>query len=160
MEQTSEDTKEKNEQHHNQRRLFANQKMYDRNFKGQDLTHADFRGCTLVGCNFDNADLSYATLEGANCYKSTFRQTRLYHANLKDAVLAETIMDPRDLFGVSVSITCDTFDRMQLGERWIAAWLYMLTLCQMVDGFRQKIVELIGPKRVEALDRAFKERQL
>src|SRR5690348_11235185 len=78
------------------RKAYTNQKFYDENFFGKDLSHADFRGCTLFNCNFDNSDLGYANFEGANCYKSTFVGSRLYHTNFRNAVLAGTVLKPRD----------------------------------------------------------------
>jgi hypothetical protein len=147
-----------------QEKVFINRKFYDKDFSGQDLTHADFRGCTLVGCNFDNADLSYASFEGANCYRSTFRQSRLYHTNFKDAVLAETQMDPRDMFGMTISVSCDTFDKIKLGKIWLAAWLYLPMLADLPEGTKEKIEnvlnDLIGPERVKSLERHFSQRQI
>src|SRR5262245_25026878 len=109
-------------------KVFVNGKFYDHDFSSMDLTHADFRGCTLVNCKFDSSDLSYATFEGANCYRSSFLQARLYHVNFKDAVLAETKISPRDMFAATVSLTCDTFDKAELGPVWSAAWIYLVTL--------------------------------
>ncbi len=145
-------------------KVFLNRKYYDQDFSGRDLTHADFRGCTLVSCNFDNSDLSYATFEGANCYRSTFRQTRLYHTSFKDATTAETKMDPRDMFGLTMSVSCDTFDKMQLGTMWLAAWLFLPTLAEIPDKTRKYLLDtlndLIGEERVKGLERHFANRQL
>lgn len=145
-------------------KVFVNGKFYDYDFSSRDLTHADFRGCTLVNCNFNSADLSYATFEGANCYRSSFQQTKLYHTNFKDAVLAETKLDPRDFFAASVSLTCDTFDRTELGPIYIAAWLYLLTLANIPEKTRAGIdgvlVDMIGEERLKGLKRHFMERQL
>lgn len=147
-----------------QEKIFQNRKFYDRDFSNQDLTHADFRGSTLAGCNFDSSDLSYATFEGANCYRSTFRQSKLYHCNFKDTVLAETNMDPRDMFGMTLSVSCDTFDRIKLGKVWLAAWLYLPMLADLPDGVKEKIQgvleDLIGAERVKSLERLFSQRQI
>ena len=155
---------EKNGTMTKQEKVFINRKFYDRDFSNQDLTHADFRGCTLVGCNFDSSDLSYATFEGANCYRSTFRQSRLYHANFKDAVLAETNLDPRDMFGMTISVSCDTFDKIKLGKVWLAAWLYLPMLADLPPGMKERIEgilnDLIGPERVKSLERHFSQRQI
>lgn len=145
-------------------KVFINRKFYDKDFSSQDLTHADFRGCTLVSCNFNHSDLSYATFEGANCYRSSFVQSRLYHANFKDAVTAEVIMDPRDFFGVTLSISCDTFDKMTLGGNYPLIWIYLLTLAKLPETLAEKLkkllVEELGQGRYEALEKIFANRQI
>lgn len=142
------------------KKVFTNQKFYGRSFADQDLSHADFRGATLCECDFSNSNLEYALFEGANCYRANFAQARLYHTNFKDAVLAQSRMDPRDAFGMTLSLTCDTFDRMELGERWLASWLYMATLALMPDELRKKVRAIIGEPRMDALDRIFRERAI
>jgi uncharacterized protein YjbI with pentapeptide repeats len=146
-------------------KIFINRKFYDVDFSGKDLTHADFRGSTLVNCSFDNADLSYANFEGANCYRSTYRQARLYHTSFKDAVLAETNLDPRDMFGMTISVSCDTFDKMRLGPIWLAAWLFLPTLAVIPDEVRadlHKILEKVlgSEERVKQMERTFANRQI
>jgi len=147
-----------------QEKVFQNRKFYDKDFSSQDLTHADFRGCTLVSCSFDNSDLSYASFDGANCYRSTFRQSKLYHTDFRNAVLAETLMDPRDMFGMTISVSCDTFDKIKLGKIWLAAWLYLPMLADLPVETRNKIEDvlndLIGPERVKGLERHFSQRQI
>jgi hypothetical protein len=145
-------------------KVFLNKKYYDFDFSSRDLTHADFRGCTLVSCNFDNSDLSYATFEGANCYRSTFRQSRLYHTSFKDAVLAECEADPRDMFGLTLSVSCDTFDKIKLGKIWLASWLFLPMLAEIPDNtrarLRETLNELIGEERVKSMERHFIQREL
>jgi hypothetical protein len=145
-------------------KVFINKKFYDRDFSNQDLTHADFRGCTLVSCNFDHSDLSYATFEGANCYRSSFNFSRLYHTSFKDAVTAEVSMDPREMFGLTLSVSCDAFDKLKIGKMWLAAWLFLPLLAQLPDGMDVKIrgvlVELIGEERLKGMERHFADRQL
>jgi uncharacterized protein YjbI with pentapeptide repeats len=145
-------------------KLFMNRKFYDYDFSNRDLTHADFRGCTLVGCKFDSSDLSYAAFDGANCYRSSFLQARLYHTSFKDAVLAETKLDPRDMFGMTVSVSCDTFDKIELGQVWLAAWLYLPMLAVIPDRTREKLRDtlndLLGEERVKQMERTFANRQI
>lgn len=144
---------------------YLNKKFYDHDFSGQDLQHADFRGATLSKCNFDNANLSYATFDGANCYGSSFRQARLYHASFKDAVLAETKMDPRDMFAMSLTVSCDTFDRMELGDIWLASWLFLPTLAAIKPEIKKEIqgvlITLLGSEeRLKAMEKIFANRQI
>jgi uncharacterized protein YjbI with pentapeptide repeats len=145
-------------------KVLINRKFYDTDFSGQDLSHADFRGSTLVNCNFDNANLSYANFEGANCYASSFRQSRLYHTSFKDAVLAKTKLDPRDMFGMTISVSCDTFDEIELGEIWLAAWLFLPTLGQCPAGIKDEIrgvlKKMLGEERLKQMERTFANRQI
>jgi pentapeptide repeat protein len=146
-------------------KVYINRKFYDVDFSNKDLTHADFRGSTLVNCNFDSADLSYANFEGANCYHSSFRQARLYHTSFKDVVLAYTKMDPRDMFGMTLSVSCDTFDQIELGPIWLAAWLFLPTLGVLPAGIKEdihKVLEkLLGSEeRVKQMERTFANRQI
>ncbi len=145
-------------------KVFINRKFYDTDFSSRDLTHADFRGSTVVSCNFDNADLSYANFEGANCYRSSFRQSKLYHTSFKDAVLAETKMDPRDMFGMTVSVSCDTFDRIELGPIWLASWIFLPTLGELQPGLKDELQsvlkKMLGEERFKALERIFANRQI
>lgn len=145
-------------------KIFINRRFYDHDFSGKDLTHADFRGATLVNCNFDSADLSYANFEGSNCYRSSFRQTKLYRTSFKDATMAETKMDPRDMFGLTLSVSCDTFDRMELGSIWVAAWLFLPTLGTLPEGVKEDIQavlkKMLGEERLKAMERIFANRQI
>jgi hypothetical protein len=145
-------------------KVFINKKYYDHDFSNRDLTHADFRGCTLVNCHFDNSDLSYATFEGANCYGSTFRQSRMYHTSLKDAVMAECDVDPRDMFGLTLSVSCDTFDKIKLGKIWLASWLFLPLLADIPEATRGRLLEilneLIGEERVKSMERHFINREM
>lgn len=145
-------------------KVFINRKFYDHDFSDRDLTHADFRGSTLVNCNFNNADLSYANFEGANCYKSSFLQARLYHTSFKDAVLAQTKLDPRDMFGMTISVSCDTFDNIELGSIWLAAWLFLPTLGVCPPGIKEEIQgvlkRMLGEERLKQMERTFANRQI
>jgi len=145
-------------------KVFINRKFYDHDFSGKDLTHSDFRGATLVNCSFDHADLSYANFESANCYRSSFVQARCYHTNFKDAVLAETKMDPRDMFGMTISVSCDTFDRIKLGEIWLYAWIFLPTLGDLPADMKEKMRGLLrdamGEDRVVAMERVFANRSI
>jgi len=145
-------------------KVFINRKFYDEDFSNRDLTHADFRGATLVNCNFDNSDLSYANFESANCYRSSFRQSKCYHTSFKDAVLAETKLDPRDMFGMTISVSCDTFDRIELGNIWLAAWAFLPTLGDLPkekrEMFQNLVKGLIGEERLKALEKIFANRQI
>lgn len=143
-------------------KVFINRKFYDTDFSNRDLTHADFRGCTLVNCNFDNSNLSYATFEGANCYRSSFKQSNLYHTSFKDAVTAEVEMDPANAFGATLSLTCDSFEKVKIGKMWMAAWLYFPLIAEIPDNVRQTLTtmikDLLGEEKFNVMERHFKSR--
>lgn len=143
-------------------KVFINRKFYDADFSARDLTHADFRGCTLVNCNFDDSDLSYATFEGANCDGSTFRQSNLYHTSFKDAVTARCTMDPKNAYGATLSLTCDTFDKVKIGTNWMAAWLYYPIIADIPEDVKTDlkaiVLKFIGQEQFDGLERHFKNR--
>lgn len=145
-------------------KVWLNRKCYDTDFSNKDLTHADFRGSTLVNCNFDSSDLSYANFEGANCHGSTFRQSNLYHTSFKDADLTLCIIDPRNAYGATVSLTCGTFDRVTIGSNWMAAWLYYPLVATIPDDVRQDVkamlLKMMTQEQLDGLDRHFKNRVL
>src|SRR5271154_5135405 len=112
---------------------FSNQKIHQKSFKGRDLTNSDFRGAAVIGCDFSNADLSYAKFEGANCWEANFTDAKLYRTNFKDACLAKAIFKPKDCFGVTLTMCCDTFDRMQVDSKWQTVWLFMALMMDLPD---------------------------
>lgn len=145
-------------------KVFINQRFYDQDFSDRDLTHADFRGCKLVNCNFDGANCSYANFESANCYGSSFKRTNLYHANFKDAVLAEADFDPRDLFGITVSMTCDTFDKLKMTKLHVAFWVFNLLLLdiepEMKEQLKTLLISWVGEERLKGMVRAYGDRAI
>lgn len=130
-------------------RGYANKRFYQKDFSGQNLANSDFRGAHLVECIFDGADLTSANLTDANCYGATFRGTRMYRTNLTRTILANTIMEPADLFGATVTLTCDTFEGMQLSDKYLSMWIFLATIMNIDEGLRMKLEEIIGKDRVE-----------
>lgn len=143
---------------------FRNQSFYDHDFQGQDLTKADFRNATLHGCNFDNCDLSYADFTGADCTGSSFRQAKLYRTNLTNVCLAKTLMDPRDLFGTTITIHCNSVANMKMSPLWVAGWLQFLMAADIPADQKEKIREvaesIIGAERLKAVQRVFTGRDI
>lgn len=138
---------------------YYNQKLYNHSFKGQDLAHADFRSATLIGCDFSEADLSYANFEGANCRGANFTATRLYRSNFKDAALADSIFEPKDAFGMTITLQCETFDGVKAAPLWYLS-LIMLTLrmqCPEPE-LDLKLISAMGPQRYEGLRHIFDRR--
>jgi len=137
----------------------ANRKYYREDFSGLDLSNADFRNATVTECNLQNVNLSYANMENANCWGSDFTGAILYRANFKDAVLANTKMHPKDCFGMTLTLTCDAVDRMQVSDKIMTMWLYMATMMKPeTEETSSKIIEVIGKEHFEKLQGMFQTR--
>lgn len=138
----------------------ARGRFYQEDFSGLNLQNADFRNATLTECNFSGANLSYANLENANCWGSDFTDAVLYRTNFKDAVLARTVMMPKDCFGITITLTCDTLDRMAVNEKILNYWLYMATTMkpETEEAFDKIVLAMGGPETYEKFKRLFKER--
>jgi len=136
----------------------ANKKYYRENFAGKDLSTADFRNASVLECDFTGATLRYANFENANCYGANFTDADMYRTNMKDAILASSIMCPKDCFGMTITLTCDTVQKMKVNDKILNYWLYMAL---MMDGPPEQMLLLrasIGEEKVASLERMFKER--
>ena len=139
---------------------FYNQKFFGSDFSGQDLNHSDFRCCTVVDCNFSNADLSYANFEGANCRGANFTGTRCYRTNFKDAALAGSIFEPKDVFGMTITMSCETVDGAKVSRMWWYIWLMMAMRMKAPDEEAKiRLVQAIEPERYAGLRRLFDTRE-
>src|SRR5437879_4988740 len=143
-----------------QLRRSANRRYYKEDFTGLNLSNSDFRHATILECDFTDVDLSYSNFENTNCWGSKFEGTNLYRVNMKDAVLASTIMHPKDCFGMTLTLTCDAVDKMDINEKFWMYWLYMATMFKPPsEDHRKKLIDAIGEDSHKALQRLFKERQ-
>ena len=123
------------------------QKYYNRDFSGMDLKNADFRCASLMGCKFDDADLSYANMEGANLRGASLIGTRCYRTNFKDASLAGAAFEPKDAFGATFTMACETFDGMKPAKLWWDMWLMMLLRMKPPEEEMElAIIQAIGPE--------------
>lgn len=142
----------------------ANEKQYERtkcfshDFSGQDLSRMSFNHGTFVTCNFRGCDLTQTTFVGANCYGSDFKDAIMDRTNFKDAVLASSIFDPKYIFGVTLTMTCDTFANMKIGRTALLYWVYMPLLMDSADKeLTDKLVNAIGTDQFLALNKVFRE---
>ncbi len=140
----------------------SRQRFYSRDFSGQDLRKVSMRGSLFSSCNFDSADLSEADCTGSDFQGSSFDQTTCYRTNFKDATLAGTRFNPKDCFGMTLTLQCKTFQGMKVGALWFYAWLLFATMMHpfgdtsdMVD----RVVTAIGPERWVKLKALFGKRQ-
>ena len=138
----------------------ANRKFYREDFSGLNLSKSDFRSASIIECDFTGTDLRYANFENANCFGSNFESVDLYRANFKEASLADTLMNPRDAYGLTLTMTCATVHKMRVSERLFVYWLFMATLMKApTEEWGQKLVTMIGPELLDKLQKGFRERQ-
>jgi len=108
---------------------YSGKKFNRKDFSKQDLKYANFRNASLIECNFTEADLTYANFTGANCYGSNFTNAIMSRTNLMDANLQRTIMKPKDAFGMTLTMKCESFTDMEIDDIWLRVWLFLP--CQM-----------------------------
>jgi len=137
---------------------FTNKKFFAVDFSNMDLNNADFRSCTLHECNFENSDLTKAVFKGANCYGANFKGTIMHRTNFEDAILSRSVFDPKRIFGVTITMTCDTFEKVKIGRTAWLYWLFMPLLMEAPDKeIAERLITAIGKDNYEALSRVFKE---
>jgi Pentapeptide repeats (9 copies) len=141
-----------------QDKRFANKKFFGHNFSGMDLTNADFRDTTLIECNFRDSDLSHAVFKGANCYGSDFTDTVMRWTTFERAVLAKTKFAPKQMFGITITLTCDSFDEMEISRTALLYWMFIPTLMKAPEKeMADRVIAAIGEEAYKALSRVFKE---
>src|SRR5678816_3146824 len=102
-------------------------KIYNRSFAGMNLAKKKLRQSLFFQCSFDDADLTDADCEGSEFVGSTFRRTICYRTNFKDAKLP-CIFEPKDCFGMTLTMQCQTFSGMKISPLWWWGWIYFATL--------------------------------
>lgn len=140
----------------------SRQRFYGRDFTGMDLRRAAMRSSLFMNCNFTNADMAEADCSGSDFQGSIFEQTNCYRTNFKDAVLANTKFNPKDCFGMTVSLQCKTFKGMKVGALWFFAWLLFATMMHPFGseaGLVDRVVEAIGAERWVKLKAVFGKRE-
>ena len=139
-------------------KTWYNKKLYNHDFSGQNLSHADFRCASLMGCNFNDADLSYANFEGANLRNATLVGKRCYRTNFKDAALAGSAFEPKDAFGATFTFACEAFDGMKPAKLWWYMWLMMLLRMHPPEvDMELDVIKIIGPDRYAGLQQLMKQ---
>lgn len=133
---------------------FDNRVLEGEDFRGRELSNARFRNAKLMQANFEGADLTGANFTDANCWGANFKDAKLYKATFQRAVLTGCNFEGADLRNVTITLTCDTFDKIKLSKKWLACWLWFPMLMDSPEDLREKLREVIGPERVKALDDA------
>lgn len=137
---------------------FVGTKYFSHDFSKQDLVAASFNHGTFVDCNFEGCDLTQATFIGANCYGSSFKDAVMVKTNFKDAVLANTVFDPKVIRGITLTLNCDSIDKMRIGRTALLYWMFMPLRMESPDKeLTDKLINAIGQDSYIALSRLFKE---
>lgn len=144
----------------------SRRKFYSTDFSGQDLSHVRMRQSLFHRCNFDNANMTEADCEGSEFFGSTFRDTVCYRMNAKDAKLAATIFEPKDCFGMTVTLQCKTFDKMKVSTLWWLVWLMFASTMRPgktvaeEEEWQNKMIAMIGSERYIHLRSLMTKREL
>ena len=144
----------------------SRQKFYGVDFSGKNLAKKKMRQSLFMSCKFDGADMTEADCEGSEFVGSTFRDTICYRTNFKDAKLAGTIFEPKDAFGMTITLQCQTFNNMKISALWFYAWLIFGSLMTPLklpaggENLMDGIIAAIGAERYVKLRSMFAKRDL
>lgn len=141
-------------------------KFYSRDFTGAKLYKKRMRQSLFYRCIFDDADMTEADCEGSEFTGSTFRRTNCYRTNFKDAKLGATLFEPKDCFGMTVTLQCKTFEQMKVSPLWWNIWLMLATMMHPVQPLapgplmEEKLIAFIGAEKYVKLRSMLKGREL
>ena len=139
---------------------FKGMKFTNADFTGMDLKNADFRGCSLPYAKFVNADLTYAKFEGANLYHADFTDAVLHRTDFKEANLSCTIMRCKEMFGITITLECKSFQDMEASPGWWAGFIfYGLLMKPPSDEARDRLIQAMGLEYWETLRRQYASRR-
>ena len=140
---------------------FRNLKLSNCDFSGLDLHGADFRQASVPYSNFKGANLRYANFESANLFACDFTDADCHRINLKDAQMADTIMEAKDLFGATVTLECRSFQGMRLSPGWYFGWaFYLLVMQPPSKEIEEKVISLLGVERYTVLREQYARRRM
>jgi hypothetical protein len=138
--------------------ILTNKKFYREDFSGRNMDHADLRCGSFIECNFDKASLRYANCEGANFFGSSFKGSNLYRTNMKDAILERTKFFPKECFGITLTLKCETFKDMEIEPTWLLCWMFFPSLMNVPEKVLDKLIQFIGPDRYIRFKAVFNRR--
>lgn len=140
---------------------FRSLKLSMVDFSGLDLEHADFRNASVPYANFSKCKLRYANFENANCFGANFDQADLHRANFKDAVLSDAIMTASDMFGVTLTMECRSFQGMRLAPgHWWGFLFYGLLMKPPSPEAEEALIKAMGVERYTVLREQYVRRRI
>ena len=143
----------------------SRRKFYNRSFKGANLSNKKAKSTLFYNCDFDEADLSYTDFEGSEFVGCTFNDSTCYYTNFKDAKLAGSVFKPKDAYGVTFTMSCKTFDKLEVKQLY---WYSMLMFAAMMvpektpinEDLNARLIAMIGAERYVKLQSMFQSREI
>ncbi len=140
---------------------FRSLKLSNCCFDDLDLHGADFRQASVPFSSFKRANLKFANFESSNLYGCDFTDADMHRVNLKDAILSDTVMEAKDLFGATITMDCRSFSGMKLSPGfWYGFLFYMLVAQPPSKEAEEKLILLLGPERYTVLRDTYARRRM
>lgn len=126
-----------------------------KSFEGQDLRKENLSGnsyirCNFTDCNLEEVDCSKSVFTGSDFTGANLRYTNFARSNMQD-----TIMYPKDMYGVIFSMECSTFKGMKLSKLWWHMFLgFSLQQIPEIENSkdpRDPIIASLGSERYRGL---------
>ena len=115
----------------------CSKKIYHQDFRNQDLSKLKMRNSLFYTCDFSNADMTETDCTESEFFGSKFNDTICYRTNFTDAKLAGSIFLPKDAYGITLSMTCRTFDGMKVSPLW---WFALATFLTMMHPIKTDLI--------------------
>jgi hypothetical protein len=141
----------------------SGKRFHGRSFRGQNLARRKMKGSVFIHCCFDDADLTKADCSNSDFTASSFRNTILYGTNFANSRLAGTIFEPKDCFGMTVTLQCRTFDSMKMSPLWSMGWLAFFLMMKHsgpAAHLPDEIIAAIGAERYAKIMSLFGKREI
>lgn len=137
--------------------------IYNKDFRKQDLSNQDLSHSEFICCTFDDADLSNANASYSKFTAGSMVRTKCTNTNFANTRLA-TKFQPRDCYGMTLTLRCSTFKGMSISRMWWYGWLYfaMMMVPELENGKdpRDAVISAIGTKRYLQLKGLFQAREI
>lgn len=142
----------------------SNQLFTKIDFSGQDLRTVPMHHSKFLNCNFDRANIS-----GNDCSHSKFAGSSMVDILCRDTDFAHStlncIFKPKDAFGMTVTLRCETFRGMIVSAFWFYCWqqFSLLMLAEKdSEGIDPKaaLIASLGTSKYLTLKRMFREREI
>lgn len=134
------------------KKSFRGMKLSGANFDNLDLRGADFRNASVPFASFKNTNLKYANFEGANCCGADFTDANLHRANFKDANISNANWHAKDLYGVTLTMECRSFQGLDMSSGWWWGWImYALLMKAPSQEDKEKVIVAMGAERYRVL---------
>jgi uncharacterized protein YjbI with pentapeptide repeats len=138
----------------------SNKKFQNMDFSKLKLPYADFRLASLINCKFVDTDLKFANFQGANCFGCDFTGANLYRANMGSCCLENAIFKPRDCYGITITLNCETYAGMEVDDTWLKVWWFIPAVMRIPEPARDKLIQFLGSKTYLKYKQVFDRRIL